>query len=105
MEKDSLLLEALGALFNCTISTQFTKYSKKLDFEKYANQSLSFGTILSDYESKINDEKYKMFVLNEKDRIDEIPKKLSNPVKIYVQTLTGNYNINFCSIKFYNKIS
>ncbi len=100
MEKDSLLLEALGALFNCTISTQFTKYSKKLDFEKYANQSLSFGTILSDYESKINDEKYKMFVLNEKDRIDEMPKKLSNPVKIYVQTLTGKTISIFVQLNF-----
>ena len=41
-----------------------------------------------------------MFVLNEKDRIDEMPKKLSNPVKIYVQTLTGKTISIFVQLNF-----
>ena len=37
MEKDSLLLDALGKLFRGIIATQPTTNSKKLDFEKYVN--------------------------------------------------------------------
>ena len=100
MEKDSLLLEALGALFNGSISTQFTEYSTKLDFEKYANKSLSFGTILSDYESEVKEEKLKMLELNELNRINAILKKLSNPDKIYVFTLTGKKISIFVQLNF-----
>ena len=82
MEKDSLLLDALGVLFGGIIKTQPTKFSKKLNFEKYVNKSLSFATIVSDLESeKTNDltdfQKY-LISVSKKDKIDIFPKKLSN---------------------------
>ena len=93
MEKDSLLLDALGVLFGGIIKTQPTKFSKKLDFEKYVNKSLSFATIVSDLESeKKNDltdfQKY-LISVSKKDKIDIFPKKLSNVFEIFVKTLTG----------------
>ena len=75
MEKDSILLEALGRLFNGKITTQPTKNSKKLDLEKYVNKSLSLSTIISDLEyekenNKLPDTLKYLVKLSQYDKID-----------------------------------
>ncbi len=52
MEKDSLLLDALGKLFRGIMTIQPITNSKQLDFNKYVNKSLSFAIIISDLEYK-----------------------------------------------------
>ncbi len=54
MEKDSLLLDALGKLFRGIMTIQPITNSKQLDFNKYVNKSLSFAIIISDLEYKKN---------------------------------------------------
>ena len=65
-----------------------------MDLEKYVNKSLSLSTIISDLEyekenNKLPDTLKYLIKLCQYDKIDILPKKLSNEFPIYVKTLAG----------------
>ena len=70
MQDNSILLDALGGLFNGIIHKKPKNNSKELSFSKYINLSLSLGCVIIEKDKKENIKKRKEFILT------QIPKKV-----------------------------
>jgi hypothetical protein len=100
MESNSILLDALGGLFNGKIYLNPTSTSKELNFDKYTNISLSFATISPNLNIKetenLNEESEELLSkipkedLNECKEISITPKKETTSIFfIILKTLSG----------------
>ena len=70
MQDNSILLDALGGVFNGIVHKKPKKNSKELSFSKYINLSLSLGCVIIEKDKKENIKKRKEFILT------QIPKKV-----------------------------
>ena len=89
MEGNSVLLDALGGLFNGIVHKKPTNFSKEISFTKYANLSLSYASIISDIDNNLdsNNKKGQLNISKQSSKLNM--EFSSNDFEIFIFTLTG----------------